>query len=272
MAQSPKWSVARRASSTRPDLSKFQLIVLATMSLALVVCAAVLAREGRSGDPLNQTSAIVGTVFLMMPLVFFLAKRMGFAANPPFWFVMHAVCGFVGIALIAVHVAPVSSVSPALVPLVSLVFLVCQGFWVRAFLTRRLSFLFARSPKSFAYTGKLPPNREAIAAVIKQKEELLKRLDPSASEATFSPRLRHWVRRPFKALRYDYLARKEGRLVGARGRAGLVLSYARQVHILVAGIFYLSLLAHVVVMLFFAGYAAKGGEAYWWHFASWGAQ
>ena len=266
------WSVAKRASATRPDLSRHALVGAATATLLGVLVALLLFRDTRPGDPLNQVCAIAGTVLLLMPAVFFFAKRGGRAKNPPLWFVLHAVCGFSGVFLISVHVASVSSISPALVPLSALMFLVCQGFWVRAFLTQRLAFLFARSPKSFEFGAALPNNRAAIAAVIDQKTALLARLDPSASEATFSPRLSHWLRAPLKALRYDILARREAVLVGARARAGYVLSYARQLHIAVAAIFYLSLLAHVVVMLFFAGYAAKGGEVYWWHIANWGSK
>ncbi|CUH82403.1 hypothetical protein TRM7557_03920 [Tritonibacter multivorans] len=248
------------------------MVVAVSATLLGILVAVPLFRDTRPGAPFNQACAIAGTICLLMPAVFFFAKRGGAAKNPPLWFVLHAICGFMGIFLISIHVASVSALSPALVPLVALMFLVCQGFWVRAFLTRRLSFLFARSPKSFDFGTALPDNRAAIGAVIEQKTALLAMLDPQANEATFSPRLRHWLRAPLKALRYDLLARREAALVGARARAGFVLSYARQLHIAVAAIFYLSLLAHVVVMLFFAGYAAKGGEVYWWHIANWGSK
>ena len=39
---------------------------------------------------------------------------------------------------------------------------------------------------------------------------------------------------------------------------------------LIALLFYLGLLAHVVVVLFFAGYAAHGGAIDWWHITAWG--
>ena len=34
--------------------------------------------------------------------------------------------------------------------------------------------------------------------------------------------------------------------------------------------FYLGLVAHIIVMLFFAGYAAQGGAIEWWHITAWG--
>ena len=35
-------------------------------------------------------------------------------------------------------------------------------------------------------------------------------------------------------------------------------------------LFFVSLFAHIIVMTFFAGYAANGAEIYWWHIADWG--
>lgn len=271
-SSAPLWATAKRASSGRPDLSRKVLIGFAIATGLCLALAVAFGRDSRPGDPLNQLSAIIGSLLLLMPFIFFLMKRTGQSENPPFWFVLHAVCGFGGLSLVAVHVASVARITPALLPLVALSFLVFQGFWVRAFLTRRLSFVFARSANSFGFGGTVHTDKEALARIIDQKIRLLAKLDPAASEATFSPQLKHWLRAPLRAFRYDLLARQEAALVGARRRAGLVLSYSRQLHITVAAIFYLSLLAHVVVMLFFAGYAAKGGEVYWWHIANWGSQ
>ena len=43
-------------------------------------------------------------------------------------------------------------------------------------------------------------------------------------------------------------------------RAGFELGWSRRLHMLAALLFYLGLIAHVVVVLFFAGYAADGGH------------
>ena len=266
------WQIAKPARSDRPDLSRKSLLVLALVVAIIMVIFVILGRGHRPGEPLGQISAIVGSLLLLVPLAFFIAKRSGLAASPPLWFVAHALSGFGGIALIAYHVASVSKLSFALVPLAALIFLVIQGFWVRAFLTQRLSTLFARSPRSFQYGRALADNKGKIAEIIAKKKVLLAILDPSASEATFSPRLSHWFRAPIKTLRYERLANNEALLVGAKSRAGFWLSYSRRFHMAVAAMFYLSLLAHVVVMLFFAGYAAQGEEVYWWHFTSWGGE
>ena len=108
-------------------------------------------------------------------------------------------------------------------------------------------------------------DKTQLAEVIAEKERLLPLLDLNAQEATFSPRLRHFILKPWRAFRYQRLADREARLVGAKSRAGLVLSFWRRSHLVLAALFYGGVVAHVVVVVFFAGYAAKGDEIYWWH-------
>lgn len=264
------WQIAKAAQSNRPHLSRSVLTGLSVATLLAVAFAIFIGRELRPGDPLGQTSAIVGSLLLLMPLVFTLAKRGGKAVSPPFWFALHVVSGYIGIALIALHVASVSDISPALIPLGTLIALVMQGFWLRVVLSPRLSFLFARSQRSFDYGKRLETNKHAIAALIAKKEQLLITLDPLAEEATFSPNLRHWLQAPLKSISYEILAHKEARLVGAKARAGFLLAYSRRFHMTLALLFFVSLFAHIIVMTFFAGYAANGAEIYWWHIADWG--
>ena len=59
-------------------------------------------------------------------------------------------------------------------------------------------------------------------------------------------------------------------MVGARASAGVELGWSRRIHMLAALGFCLGLVAHIIVMLFFAGYAADGGPIYWWHITAWG--
>ncbi len=59
-------------------------------------------------------------------------------------------------------------------------------------------------------------------------------------------------------------------MVGARQGAGLALAWSRRLHMFAATLFYLGLISHIVVVLFFAGYAAGGDEITWWHITDWG--
>ena len=55
-----------------------------------------------------------------------------------------------------------------------------------------------------------------------------------------------------------------------RAAVGIELRWSRRIHMLAALGFYLGLIAHVIVMLFFAGYAAGGDEIDWWYITAWG--
>ncbi|WP_072818723.1 hypothetical protein [Modicisalibacter ilicicola] len=266
-------SIPKHASSRRPDLSNGFLLGLAMLLVAACIAAAVayaFDTASRPGDTPHQIAAMLGVVLLLGPLAFFLAKRMGYAASPPWWFAVHALGATLGAVAILFHASAGSFATPASIPLLLMLFLCIQGVLARVFLSRRLSFLFARSFQSFNFHEPLEIDRQALREVIERKEAQLETLDPVAQEATFSPRLRHFLTQPVAALRYQALMEKELRLVGARRRAGRTLSSWRRLHLLAAVLFYLGMLGHVVVMLFFAGYAAGEGEIYWWHLAAWG--
>ena len=151
-----------------------------------------------------------------------------------------------------------------------LVFLVVQGILARVFVSQSISHLFARSASSFNFSEPLKVDRVQLGAVVEAKIELLRLLDSNADESLFSPTLKHWLTSPWYSLRYQLLVEEEYRLVGARRRAGLVLQWWRRLHLLAAGVFFVGLLTHVMVVLFFAGYAAGEGEAYWWYISAWG--
>ena len=71
------WQIAKAAQSNRPHLSRSVLTGLSVATLLAVAFAIFIGRELRPGDPLGQTSAIVGSLLLLIPLVFTLAKRGG---------------------------------------------------------------------------------------------------------------------------------------------------------------------------------------------------
>ena len=256
--------------SGRPDLSKSGLLWLLVLTAIGLVLALGLGAQLAPGSPAGQSAGIGGALLLLVPLLFFLLKRSGYTQSPPAWFVAHVVCSIVGSVLIFVHVAGGSWLTAPGLLLLVLVFLVVQGILARVFVSQSISHLFARSASSFNFSEPLQVDRVQLEAVVEAKIELLQLLDRNADESLFSPTLKHWLTSPWYSLRYQLLVEEEYRLVGARRRAGLVLQWWRRLHLLAAGVFFAGLLTHVMVVLFFAGYAAGEGEAYWWYISAWG--
>ena len=222
------------------------------------------------GSALGQLSAAAGALLLLAPLLFVIMKRSGLGKSPPAWFVGHVLATLLGGCLIIVHVSAGNWISPPGLVLLLLVLLILQGSLLRVVFARGFSLLFARTSRPSGFAAPSGLDKEALQKLIDAKGALLRSLDPAADEALFSPALKHWLRRPLASLRYQWLAEHEARLVGARASAGRGLRWSRRLHLLAALLFYVGLLAHIVVVLFFAGYAADGGDIYWWHITDWG--
>jgi hypothetical protein len=254
----------------RPDLSERNILLL--LCCVLILAALTLAWPGipAPGSTLGQTCALLGAILLLAPFAFVLMKRSGKSDSPPAWFIAHVLATSLGSCLIFIHVANGNWLSPPGTVLLLMVFLILQGSLLRVVLSRGFSLLFARSSAAQGFTAPLGLNRNALQQVIDDKVELLARLDANADEALFSPALKHWLRQPWNSLRYQFLAEREARMVGARAGAGVVLAWSRRIHMLAALAFYLGLIAHIIVVLFFAGYAARGGEIEWWYITAWG--
>jgi hypothetical protein len=254
----------------RPDLSERNILLL--LCCVIILAALTLAWPGipAPGSTLGQTCALLGAILLLAPFAFVLMKRSGKTDSPPAWFIAHVLATSLGSCLIFIHVANGNWLSPPGTVLLLMVFLILQGSLLRVVLSRGFSLLFARSSAAQGFTAPLGLNRNALQQVIDDKVELLARLDANADEALFSPALKHWLRQPWNSLRYQFLAEREARMVGARAGAGVVLAWSRRIHMLAALAFYLGLIAHIIVVLFFAGYAARGGEIEWWYITAWG--
>lgn len=248
--------------------------LLALLTVALTVLLMVLLSKAigpnirQAGSPLRQSAALLGAILLGVPLLFPIVKRGGLTRRPPTWFAAHALAATAGLVLVSLHASGGRLLSPPGLVLALLFFLVLQGILARVLLSARLSRQLGSRPASYQVVQ--PETRAVLAAVIERKRALLPRLDANASEALFSPTLRHALRHPWLTLRYARLAAIEARLAGARRQAGVVLSLWRRVHIAAAVLFFVGLLAHVVVVTVFAGYAADGRPIYWWHLATWG--
>ena len=113
-------------------------------------------------------------------------------------------------------------------------FLILQGSLLRVVLSRGFSLLFARSSARNGIQRPAGLDKTALQNVIDAKIDVAGKLDPGADEALFSPALKHWLRQPLNSCRYQLLAEREARMVGARGSAGVELRWSRRIHMLAA--------------------------------------
>jgi len=254
----------------RPDLSTRSIVMLAALVAIAASLTLLWSGAPAPGSPLAQLCGALGALLLLAPLAFVVMKRSGFADSPPAWFIGHVLATSLGSCLIFIHVAAGNWLTPPGIILLLMAFLVLQGSLLRAFFARGFSLLFARSSIASGFRAPGNLDKAALQQVIEAKTRLLQTIDPAADEALFSPALKHWLHQPWKSARYLALAEREARMVGARASAGIGLSWSRRIHLLAALGFYLGLISHIVVVLFFAGYAAAGGPIDWWYITAWG--
>jgi len=257
---------------SRPDLTNQWLYILLALAALVLLFTLVGFNRQPPGSPLAQWSAASGVLLLLAPMLFSILKRGGLSDSPPFWFVTHVICATLGICLVLLHVAGGNWVSPPGLVLFLMLLLLLQGVWLRTTISRKFRYLFARNSASQEFTKPDPADKAALATIIDKKIACLGLLDKNAAEAIFSPTLWHWLAHPGLSFRYQSLIDTEARLVGARQTAGWLLGWSRRIHLLVAALFYAGLLAHVIVVLFFAGYVAGGEEIDWWYIADWGRE
>jgi hypothetical protein len=260
-------------SSPAPDLDNRKLVSLTGAAVAAIAAWFALrpwlAPAWREpGSPQLYLTGVAGALLLLVPAAFALSKRGGRSSDPRASFNAHVVCALAGAVLIAVHSGGFLRRPPALL-LAAIVALAALGVWARLAGARRMAATFASKPHAFAAPD--ASTRFRLKELISEKRALLARLDPGASEGTFSVTLAHLLRAPHLALAYRRLAREESRLLGTRAAVGAAQAWWRPLHMALAWIFVLGVLIHVVTVTFFAGYVAGGGPIGWWHLAAWGA-
>ena len=255
----------------RPDLSERNILTLLFSATALAALTLAWPGLPAPGSLLGQFCAALGALLLLAPLAFVVMKRSGHSDNPPVWFIAHVIATSLGSCLIFIHVSNGNWLSPPGIVLTLMVFLILQGSLLRVVLSRGFSLLFARSSAASGFRAPAGLDKMALQRLIDAKIHLLSKLDPAADEALFSPALKHWLQQPLNSGRYQLLAEREARMVGARAAVGVELRWSRRIHMLAALGFYLGLIAHVIVMLFFAGYAAGGDDIDWWYITAWGS-
>ncbi|MDH3763858.1 MAG: hypothetical protein OEU50_23010, partial [Gammaproteobacteria bacterium] len=197
----------------RPDLSERTILLL--LAVVIAAAASILLQPGGAspGSVRGQLSAAAGALLLLAPLLFVIMKRSGLSASPPTWFIAHVLATMLGCCLVFIHVAAGEWFTPPGLVLVLLVTLILQGSLLRVIFSRGFSLLFARSCLATGFSAPQSLDKAALQGVIDDKVRLLQTLDPAADEAQFSPALKHWLRRPLKSLRYQWLSEREARMV-----------------------------------------------------------
>ena len=257
-------------SQHRPDLPNHAIFVFVVIAIIGAIIALSPLPQHRPGSPNGQWAAFLGLIALLAPMLFSLMKRSGASENPPFWFITHVVCACIGVYFILFHAAAGNWFSPPGVALFLMLFLVIQGAYLRISISSRFSHLFARSAVSGGFGAAAKFDKPQLQALIEHKQRLLQTLDSSAREALFSPGLGHWLKHPWLTLRYQKLIAEEARMIGARASAGFWMAWSRRIHMIAAALFFIGRFAHVIIVLFFAGYAAGEGEIDWWYITDWG--
>jgi hypothetical protein len=251
------------------DLSNQKLVLALSVTgcvtvLALLLVAVINMPALRPGGAVGQSIAILGSGLLCMSAIVALLKRLGRASKRGFS--AHVWLACTGVVMVGAHTGGNLAEFPALL-LLTLAALMALGVWARTTGAQHMASTFGS--KSAALSGYSPELRQHLATVIERKRTLLKRLDPSATEATFSVTPVHWLRTPLGAWRYQRLVREEKALIGTDQSVVPAQAYWRRIHQLLALGFVLGLLVHVVLVTFFAGYVAEGRDIYWWHLAAW---
>lgn len=256
----------------RKDLSDRRLLASSAAAIAAIVLwfllRGALPEAWRvPGSPELYLTGVAGVILLLVPVVFVIAKRGGSGANPVNWFNAHVLCSLAGMVLIAIHSGGFLRRPPALL-LLALLALAVLGVWARARGSRRIAATFASKAPAFRVPD--AATRERLRELIVQKRVLLAQLDPRASEGTFSVNLPNFIRSPRLALAYRRLALEESRLLGTRAAVSAEQAWWRPLHMVLAWLFVLGVVIHVITVTFFAGYVADGGPITWWHITAWG--
>jgi len=222
----------------------------------------------RPGDPIGHLLGAAGALLMSVGLLFPLVKRTSpLAYLKPWWHQLHLLLGATGAAMAAVHTCGRMGKAPTLVAL-AMLGLLALGAYGRLLAGRLAHTTFASDPSAFLPVG--PPIDGRLLSLAKRRAAIAAGLKPDLEEGSFSLALGHWSRHPVASARFARLALEEELVVGSvrklpSGFIVLIQRNWRLLHLILVALMGLGLLAHVVAVLFFAGYVAEGGQIYWWH-------
>lgn len=263
---------------------------LALVALGLLGFAAVYLSGGlnwlpwdlRPGSPIGQSLGIAAALILLSTLYYLPLRRSdGGRWGKPAAQALHGLAGTAGAALAILHSQAALREWSTLV-LLAVVGLLATGIYGRVVAPIRVGTTFGRSAIPYAAAARPHAAATTSDALVAEKRRLLGTIaadaregaKEGAKEGEFVLRWHHWTRSPSKAWRYHRLAISERRALArnplsASSEVSALERLWRRVHLGLAGLFIIGLLAHVVTTVFFAGYVAHGREIYWWHLARW---
>ena len=255
---------------------------LALVALGLLGFAAVYLLGGlnwvpwdlRPGSPVGQSFGIAAALILLSTLYYLPLRRSdGGRWGKPAAQALHGLVGSAGTALAIMHSQAALREWSTLV-LLAVVGLLATGIYGRVVAPIRVGTTFGRSAVPYAPAARRHAVPTPSDRLVAEKRRLLGTIAAEAREGEFVLRWHHWTRSPSKAWRYHRLAISERRALArnplsASSEVSALERRWRRVHLGLAGLFIIGLLAHVVTTVFFAGYVADGREIYWWHLTRW---
>lgn len=255
--------VGSKKSLDLPNRSLKTIVILSLIGGVFfsIITSSLPNEWGKSGGPILQSAAVLGALLLLSSFVAVLAKRFGGPGK--YGFRLHVWLASIGSSLVLSHSIQNLSRPPAIL-LLMIVGLIILGLWGRTKGSRLASMTFGEKRGGFAAAD--PDKRQRLYEIIQSKGFLLESIEASAQEAEFSLKIKHYLRSPIKAFRYRRLAAIEEGLTGAKEKLSRAQIFWRLSHRLLAWAFIIGLFLHVVIVMFFAKYAANGGEPYWFHF------
>ena len=214
------------------------------------------------GSPVLYSFGVVGSLFLSVSIVFLFLKRTSVSRKPVFWFNCHVVTAVIGSVLVTIHSSGYVRYAPALL-LLALLALTLLGIYARFYISKKNAKIFASKIQIFHNLN--ADDKEKIKIIIEKKEKLLFSIEPCSTEGTFSLNLKHWFKHPIFSIQFYSLVRKENSYIRKNFEHSFLIRFWRSIHIALSVVFFLGLIAHIVVVTFFAAYVSDSSDIYWWH-------
>ena len=261
------------ASASR-SLACFASVLLGFAAVFLLGGLSWLPWDLRPGSPVGQSLGIAAALILLSTLCYVPLRRSdGGRWGKPAVQALHSFAGTLGAMLAIMHSQAALREWSTLV-LLAVVGLLATGIYGRVVAPLRVGATFGRGAIPYATAARPRTGTTASDRLLAEKRRLLRTIASGAREGEFVLRWRHWTRSPRKAWRYHRLTISERRVLarnplGASAEISALERLWRRVHLGLAALFIVGLLAHVVTTVFFAGYVADGREVYWWHLARW---